>query len=182
MLSRTAGGVFGRFLGSVQIRFGADPVPVLGGRVPDPCGSSPPPVSAAYRLRDYSIRAKMPRKEKAVRGQAAGVLGAAESAAPCPVTQDKSGAVTIAIHAKPGSKYSSIMEVSADVVGVAIAAPPTDGEANAELIRFLAEVLDVKKSHLSLDKGSRSRDKVIRVDDSRLGPEEVLTRLQQAAG
>lgn len=94
---------------------------------------------------------------------------------------------------------------------VSIAAPPADGEANAELIRYLAEVLELKKSHLSLDKvlkvpevglnraevlsqmfeadrcslsvpqGSRSRDKLIRVE-STLSPEEVLRRLQEAAG
>ena len=47
---------------------------------------------------------------------------------------------------------SALTEVSAETVGVAIAAPPTDGEANMELIRYLAEVLELKKSHISLDK------------------------------
>ncbi|XP_033935576.2 UPF0235 protein C15orf40 homolog, partial [Pseudochaenichthys georgianus] len=71
--------------------------------------------------------------------------------------------------------------ISAEAVGVSIAAPPTDGEANTELIRYLAEVLDLKKSHISLDKGSRSRDKVIRVDSS-LSPEEVMRRIREEAG
>ncbi len=108
--------------------------------------------------------------------------GAAEAEASCPVARDKSGAVTITVHAKPGSKHSGVTghlhavynnktvdrstwlptlhhvssstlaEVSAEAVGVAIAAPPADGEANTELIRYLAEVLDLKKSHISLDK------------------------------
>lgn len=43
-------------------------------------------------------------------------------------------------------------EVSAEAVGVAIAAPPADGEANVELIRYLAEILELKRSHISLDK------------------------------
>uniref|UniRef100_A0A3Q3X033 Uncharacterized protein n=1 Tax=Mola mola TaxID=94237 RepID=A0A3Q3X033_MOLML len=116
----------------------------------------------------------MPRKEKTV-------SRAAEPEASGPVTRDKNGTVTIAVHAKPGSKHSGITEVSAEAVGVAIAAPPTDGEANAELIRYLAEVLELKKSHISLDKGSRSRDKLLRLDSS-LSPEEVLRRLRQAAG
>lgn len=50
--------------------------------------------------------------------------------------------------------------MSAEAVGVAIAAPPADGEANAELVRYLAEVLDLKKSHISLDKVKISRDRV----------------------
>ncbi|XP_038156569.1 UPF0235 protein C15orf40 homolog [Cyprinodon tularosa] len=112
---------------------------------------------------------------KAAKGQTA------EAPSSGPVTRDKSGAVAITVHAKPGSKHSGITDVCAEAVGVSIAAPPTDGEANAELVRYLAEVLALKKSQISLDKGSRSRDKVIRVD-SCLDPEEVLRRLRQAAG
>uniref|UniRef100_A0A3P8X2R0 Zgc:193812 n=1 Tax=Cynoglossus semilaevis TaxID=244447 RepID=A0A3P8X2R0_CYNSE len=74
-----------------------------------------------------------------------------------------SGSVSIVVRAKPGSKHSGITDVSTEAVGVSIAAPPTDGEANAELIRFLASVLDVKKSQVSLDKGSRSRDKILTI-------------------
>ncbi|XP_071317194.1 UPF0235 protein C15orf40 homolog [Trachinotus anak] len=145
------------------------------------CSPLPPPPGVTGTRR-YSSNRQMPRKEKAVKAQqAAGAGAAAEPGASGPVARDKSGAVTITVHAKPGSKHSSITEVSADAVGVAIAAPPTDGEANTELIRYLAEVLDLKKSHVSLEKGSRSRDKLIRVDSS-LGPEEVLGRLRQAAG
>ncbi|XP_037622380.1 UPF0235 protein C15orf40 homolog [Sebastes umbrosus] len=131
------------------------------------------------RLCDVSRNRQMPKKEKAVKGQPAAARAAQEAS--CPVARDKSGAVTITVHAKPGSKHSGITDVSAEAVGVSIAAPPTDGEANTELIRFLAEVLELKKSHISLDKGSRSRDKLIKVDSS-LSPEEVLRRLRQAAG
>uniref|UniRef100_A0A8C7ZI05 Zgc:193812 n=1 Tax=Oryzias sinensis TaxID=183150 RepID=A0A8C7ZI05_9TELE len=98
-----------------------------------------------------------------------------------PVAADKSGAVTVSVHVKPGSKQSAITDVSAEAVGVSIGAPPTDGEANTELIRYLADVLDLKKSQISLSKGSRSRDKLIRVDSS-LSQEEVLRRLQEAVG
>ncbi|KAK9516101.1 hypothetical protein VZT92_024059 [Zoarces viviparus] len=120
----------------------------------------------------------MPKKEKAVKGQAA---AAAEEEASCPVSRDKSGSVSIVVHVKPGSKHSGVTEVSSEAVGVAVAAPPMDGEANAELLRYLAQVLDLKKSRVSLDKGSRSRDKLIKVD-SPLSPEEVLRRLREAAG
>ncbi|KAJ0069948.1 hypothetical protein NL108_017517 [Boleophthalmus pectinirostris] len=130
-----------------------------------------------FSERNFSkIRQKMPKKDKG-KGQPCAGAKAAEPSGP--VLRDKSGAVTVTIHAKPGAKLSAITEVSAEAVGVAIAAPPTDGEANAELIRFLSQVLDLKKSQVSLDKGSRSRDKLIKVDSS-LSPEEVLQRLKQA--
>lgn len=42
--------------------------------------------------------------------------------------------------------------MTAEAVGVAIAAPPSEGEANAELCRYLSKVLEVKKSEVTLDK------------------------------
>lgn len=48
--------------------------------------------------------------------------------------------------------FLPLTAVSPEAVEVAISAPPVDGEANMELIRFLAEVLELKKSHISLDK------------------------------
>ncbi|XP_037538545.1 UPF0235 protein C15orf40 homolog [Nematolebias whitei] len=171
-----------------QIRFGVvngvtgpGLVPVLCCRFAVFLCSPPAPFPADFRSeRRFSRNGPMPRK---VKGQSlvAASGGAAQTPVSGPVTRDKSGAVTITVHAKPGSKLSSITGVSAETVDVSIAAPPADGEANAELIRYLAEVLDLKKSHVSLDKGSRSRDKLIRVDSS-LSPEEVLRRLRQAAG
>lgn len=37
-------------------------------------------------------------------------------------------------------------------VGVQIAAPPQEGQANTELLRFLSKVLQVRKSDVSLDR------------------------------
>ncbi|CAL8322409.1 unnamed protein product [Gadus morhua 'NCC'] len=99
---------------------------------------------------------------------------------PVPVTRDKTGAVTVSVHAKPGAKHNAITDVSEDAVGVAIAAAPTDGEANAELLRYLAQVLQLKKSQVALDKGSRSRNKIVTLGTT-LSPEDVLDRLRQAA-
>ena len=44
--------------------------------------------------------------------------------------------------------------MSSEGVGVQIAAPPVDGEANAELVRYLAGVLGLRKSDVSLEKVS----------------------------
>lgn len=45
-----------------------------------------------------------------------------------------------------------LADVTTDAVGVAIAAPPSEGEANAELCRYLSKVLEVKKSEVVLEK------------------------------
>ncbi|KAH1183750.1 UPF0235 protein C15orf40 homolog isoform X1 [Mauremys mutica] len=98
----------------------------------------------------------------------------------CPVVTDKSGALTIAIHAKPGSKQNAITDVTTEAVGVAIAAPPSEGEANAELCRYLSKVLEVKKSEVVLDKGGKSREKVVKILAS-MTPDEVLEKLKKEA-
>nr|KAF6283466.1 hypothetical protein mPipKuh1_001676 [Pipistrellus kuhlii] len=69
-----------------------------------------------------------------------------------PVAVDAKGCVTIAIHAKPGSKQNAVTDVTAEAVSVAIAAPPSEGEANAELCRYLSKVLGLRKSDVVLDK------------------------------
>ncbi|XP_051896146.1 UPF0235 protein C15orf40 homolog isoform X2 [Pristis pectinata] len=97
-----------------------------------------------------------------------------------PVKVDKSGSVLVAIHAKPGAKVNAITDVSEEAVGVAIAAPPSDGEANTELTGYLAKVLQLRKSEVVLYKGSTSRKKVVKVL-TLLSPEEVHKRLRTAA-
>ena len=44
------------------------------------------------------------------------------------------------------------VDVSTEAVGVSIAAPPTDGEANTELVKYLAKVLELRKTDVSIDK------------------------------
>uniref|UniRef100_A0AAY5LAX3 Uncharacterized protein n=1 Tax=Esox lucius TaxID=8010 RepID=A0AAY5LAX3_ESOLU len=101
--------------------------------------------------RYYSEKHNMPKKSKT--NKTVGQQKSPETpAASGPVSRDKNGVVTIAVHAKPGSKQNAITDVSFEAVGVAIAAPPTDGEANAELVRYFSKVLELKRSEVILDK------------------------------
>lgn len=52
-----------------------------------------------------------------------------------------------------------VTDVTTEAVSVDITAPPTEGEANAELYRCLSKVLELGKSHVVLDKGGKSRGK-----------------------
>nr|XP_022331237.1 UPF0235 protein C15orf40 homolog [Crassostrea virginica]XP_022331238.1 UPF0235 protein C15orf40 homolog [Crassostrea virginica] len=93
-----------------------------------------------------------------------------------PVHQNKDGTVTVNIVAKPGSKQNMITEISEEGVGVQIAAPPVDGEANTELVKFMAKMLGVRKSDILLERGSKSRSKVIVVHGRSV--EDVLTLIK----
>ncbi|XP_012260660.2 UPF0235 protein C15orf40 homolog [Athalia rosae] len=96
---------------------------------------------------------------------------------PCPVTLDKNGHVNIKIQAKPGAKHNNITDISDESVGVAISAPPVEGEANTELVKYLAAVLGARKSDVSLDRGSKSRQKVVIVEGTTV--EKVLEKLRE---
>lgn len=72
-------------------------------------------------------------------------------------------------------------DISVDGVGIQIGAPAKEGEANKELVRFLAEVLSVQKRSILLDKGSKSRQKVVMIDPADISLEQVRERLSREA-
>lgn len=73
--------------------------------------------------------------------------------------------LALIIAAKPNSKESKVLEINDEYIGVAIAAPPKEGEANEELLSHLALALGVKKNTVYLDKGSKSRNKVAIIEN-----------------
>ncbi|XP_019635537.1 PREDICTED: UPF0235 protein C15orf40-like [Branchiostoma belcheri] len=122
----------------------------------------------------------MPKKQSARgRGKAEKARATTEPVTQAsPVTQGKDGSILVAIHAKPGAKANAITDVTAETVGVQIAAPPAEGEANAELCRYLAAVLEVKKSAVSLERGAKSREKSVRVDAPGTTVDVILQRIK----
>ncbi|NXO34416.1 CO040 protein, partial [Locustella ochotensis] len=113
-------------------------------------------------------------------GKAAAKGPAEPGAAAGPVVAAGGGSVRVAVRAKPGARCSAVTDVTAEAVGVAIAAPPSEGEANAELCRYLSKVLQVKKSEVTLEKGGKSRDKVVKILVSAT-PDEILEKLKKEA-
>ncbi|KAK6725767.1 hypothetical protein RB195_004219 [Necator americanus] len=97
------------------------------------------------------------------------------------VSVDKNGNIVLRILAKPGAKVSAVTDVGESEIGVAIAAPPREGEANEELVDYMRGVLGLKKSELSLDKGGKSRSKTLLITSSRISSEQVVSKLQAAA-
>lgn len=61
-------------------------------------------------------------------------------------------------------------------VRVRVSAPPVDGKANQAVITALADSLGVPKSAVTIQRGSRGRDKTVEVDG--YTEEELRRRLQ----
>lgn len=73
-----------------------------------------------------------------------------------------------------------LTDISANGVGVQIAAPAREGEANEELVHYLADILNVKKRSISLDKGSKSRQ-MVTIDSAETSVDQVRERLSREA-
>ena len=79
------------------------------------------------------------------------------------------------IHVIPNAKIDSIVGEHGSAVKIKLRAAPVEGKANAALIRFLAEQMEVPRHVIVLQRGHKSRDKLIRVDG--LSQEDVRRRL-----
>jgi len=77
--------------------------------------------------------------------------------------RESAGAVTFAVRVHPRAKKDAITGEIGDALKVALNAPPVDGKANAACIRFLAEVLRVPRSSVTIAAGETNRNKLIRV-------------------
>ncbi len=67
--------------------------------------------------------------------------------------------VRIDLVAVPRASRSEVAGVAADRLRVRVAAPPVEGAANVELVRFLAEALGVPRTAVAIVAGAASRRK-----------------------
>lgn len=91
---------------------------------------------------------------------------------------EKDGTVRFEVHAKPRAKKSKVVGERGDAVEIALAAPPVDGAANEELVRFVGKVLGLAKRDVRLVRGDTSREKLVAVTG--LSVDEVEARLRAA--
>ncbi|GHU13098.1 UPF0235 protein [Betaproteobacteria bacterium] len=77
---------------------------------------------------------------------------------------DKDGGFCLALHIQPGAKKSGVAGLHGEALKIRLAAPPVDGKANAALLAFVAEWLNVPKQAVTLKSGQTSRQKVVRVE------------------
>jgi len=85
--------------------------------------------------------------------------------------QGESVALVLTIHAQPGAKRTEVAGVHGDALRIRLAAPPVDGKANAELLRFLAEAFGVPLRQVVLLRGVSSRQKSVRIESPARRPD-----------
>lgn len=77
--------------------------------------------------------------------------------------RDSTEGARLTVRVKPRASRSRVVGLREGALEVAVAAPPVDGEANAELIAFMSKKLGVAKSALGLVAGEGARLKVLSV-------------------
>jgi uncharacterized protein (TIGR00251 family) len=70
----------------------------------------------------------------------------------------------IKVKVHPRAKRSAITGRLADAYKLDLAAPPVDGKANDECVRYVAELAGVSRSHVRIVTGHTAKLKLIEID------------------
>jgi len=76
----------------------------------------------------------------------------------------------------PGSKCNQICQFMNDgALKIKISAKPVEGKANQELVRFLSEILKIRKTDIQVKSGISSRNKLLEIWG--IDSKEIISRL-----
>ncbi|MDP2307798.1 MAG: DUF167 domain-containing protein [Pseudomonadota bacterium] len=77
----------------------------------------------------------------------------------------------LGVHVKPNARQSRVVGFAPSAPGagrtviLAIAAPPVDGKANEEVVRFIAKALGLPRSSVTIERGTSGRIKHLSIPD-----------------
>lgn len=78
---------------------------------------------------------------------------------------DKANTLRLSVHIQPNASRNQIVSFENDELKVRIAAPPVEGKANAKLVEYLSDVLDVPKSKITIERGLTGKHKVLSISE-----------------
>jgi uncharacterized protein len=76
--------------------------------------------------------------------------------------EDTAG-VTFSVRVVPRASRSEVAGLQEGVLRIRIAAPPVNGAANRELVKFLSKRLKVPQAAITLVTGNNSKNKAVRI-------------------
>ncbi|MCB9086398.1 MAG: YggU family protein [Bdellovibrionaceae bacterium] len=86
------------------------------------------------------------------------------------------GELRLSLYVQPNASKTSFAGEFDGALKLKVHAPPVEGKANEEIIRFLAKYLGIPKSRITIDKGSASRKKLVVIGGD--GLEGIAGKLQ----
>jgi uncharacterized protein (TIGR00251 family) len=89
----------------------------------------------------------------------------------------QSGAdVLLPVAVQPRASRNAVAGLRGTALKLLLTAPPVEGAANDACLRFLANLLGMSRSRLSIVRGEKARQKLIRIANA--SPEALRTYLQ----
>ena len=92
--------------------------------------------------------------------------------------KDSNQGSTFAVKVHPRAKKNAISGELGDALKLSLTTPPVEGRANQACVEFLAKLLKVPRSSVTIASGQTSRNKLICV--AGLSADEVRRRLYEA--
>ncbi len=79
------------------------------------------------------------------------------------IVRDSEDGAILTVHVQPKAARTECVGIHGEAIKIRVAAPPVDGAANDELIRFIAERCVVPRSQVRIHAGAGTRHKRIQV-------------------
>ncbi len=96
------------------------------------------------------------------------------------IVQDTKNGAILTVHVQPKASSTECVGIHGDAIKIRVAAPPVDGAANDELIRFLARQLSISITSVQIHSGTGGRHKRVFVKGATA--QLVMTRLNLGDG
>lgn len=75
------------------------------------------------------------------------------------IVQDSKNGAVLTVHVQPKASRTECVGIHGDALKIRVAAPPVDGAANEELIRFLANQCSIPRTSVLIQSGAEGRHK-----------------------
>ena len=75
------------------------------------------------------------------------------------IAKDTKDGVILSVHVQPKASTTECVGIHGDALKIRVAAPPIDGAANDELIRFVARRLSIPSTSVQIHSGTGGRHK-----------------------
>lgn len=96
------------------------------------------------------------------------------------IVQDTKDGAILTVHIQPKASTTECVGIHGDAIKIRVAAPPVDGAANDELIRFLARRLSIASTSVQIHSGAGGRRKRVLVNG--VTAQLVMARLNLGVG
>jgi uncharacterized protein (TIGR00251 family) len=88
--------------------------------------------------------------------------------------------IRLKVRVIPNARKNEVVACTGDEIRLKVKAPAVEGKANAALIEYLAELMEVPRSKIRLKAGEKARTKIIEIDGPT--PDEVRERIRSQVG